>query len=126
MATLDQDWLKRYPARLRNALAELIRAGSGPWYVTGGAVRDWLLGTAPQDLDFTVPAEAIPLARRLARRLGGAFVVLDAEEEAARVVWQGYCLDIASFREGTQTIAEDLGRRDFTINSLAVVLAADG
>ncbi|MEW6593428.1 MAG: HD domain-containing protein [Thermodesulfobacteriota bacterium] len=126
MATLDRDWLQRYPPRLRAALGELVRLSGLPWYVSGGAVRDWLLGTAAQDLDFTVPCDAVALARKLSRRLGGAFVLLDAEEEAARVIWQGYCLDIASFREETQTIAEDLGRRDFTINAMAVALASDG
>lgn len=126
MATLDQDWLQHYPPRLRTVLSALIREGDTPWYVTGGAVRDWLLGMAAQDLDFTVPRAAILLARQLARRLGGAFVLLDAEEEAARVVWQGYCLDVASFREGSRTIEEDLGRRDFTVNALAVAMAPAG
>lgn len=125
MAVLDEDWLKRYPTRLRNAVAELMHTNSGPWYVAGGAVRDWLRGNTARDLDFTVPAGAIPLARQLAKQLGGAFVLLDAEEEAARVVWQEYCLDVASFREGSRTIEEDLQRRDFTINALAVALAPE-
>lgn len=126
MATLNQDWLRHYPSRLRTLLAEVIRAGGAPCYVAGGAVRDWLLGIAAQDLDFAVPAGAIPLARQLAKRLGGAFVLLDAEEEAARVVWQQYCLDFTSFREQSRTIEEDLGRRDFTVNAMAVALAPDG
>jgi len=94
--------------------------------VAGGAVRDWLRGNVAQDLDFTVPAGAITFARQLAKRLGGAFVLLDAEEGAARVVWQGYCVDVADFRERALTIDEDLKRRDFTINALAVRMAADG
>ncbi|MFZ5761586.1 MAG: CCA tRNA nucleotidyltransferase [Thermodesulfobacteriota bacterium] len=123
MTTLEQDWLRHYPSRLRAALGEVVAASGAPWYVAGGAVRDWLLGNAARDLDFTVPAGAVSLARRLAKGLGGAFVLLDAEEEAARVVWQGYTLDLASFREGSRTIEEDLTRRDFTINALAVAMA---
>jgi len=45
---------------------------------------------------------------------------MDEEEDVARVVWQKSCVDFSGFREGTRTIGEDLLKRDFTINSMAV------
>ena len=50
---------------------------------------------------------------------------MDEEEDVARVVWQGISVDFSSFREGTATIEEDLLKRDFTINSMAVVFPID-
>ncbi len=121
---LEQDWLAAYPLPLRQALAELLSEPDDRLrplcYVAGGAVRDWLLGRLAHDLDFTLSAGAIAFARRLAARLGGAFVLLDQDEDVARVVWQGLELDFSGFRQGSSTIEEDLGYRDFTVNALAV------
>src|SRR2546425_12986035 len=53
--------------------------------LVGGAVRDaWLGRPLSQDIDVAVPAGAGDLARRVADRLAGAFVLLDAERGAAR------------------------------------------
>ena len=123
MSGLGPD-LAACPPQLAAALAEV--AGDGPLYLTGGAVRDWLAGKLSRDLDFTLPAGAGNLARRLASRLGAAFVALDSEHDVARVVWRDLQLDFAGFREGTTTIAEDLGKRDFTINALALPLELAG
>ena len=49
-------------------------------------------------------------------------MVLDAERGAARVVTDGWTLDIADFR--APTLEGDLAARDFTVNALAVPLAA--
>jgi putative nucleotidyltransferase with HDIG domain len=49
-------------------------------------------------------------------------VVLDAERGAARVVVDGRMLDVADFR--APTLEGDLAARDFTVNALAVSLAA--
>jgi hypothetical protein len=52
--------------------------------LVGGAVRDGCLGRpGPIDLDVAVPARGPAIARRVADRLGGAFVLLDAERGAA-------------------------------------------
>jgi len=48
-------------------------------------------------------------------------VPMDEEEDVARVVWQEVCVDFSSFREGAKTIEEDLLKRDFTINNMAVL-----
>src|SRR5262249_61590974 len=62
--------------------------------LVGGAVRDALGGGGGgarpiADLDVSVPSGALDLARRVADRLGGAFVPLDPERGAARVLTRG-------------------------------------
>ena len=120
---LTQDWLQTYPEELRRALGQVVQRSGQPMYVAGGPVRDWLLGVAAKDLDFTVPTGAVPCAREVSALLGGTFVLLDEAEDVARVVWQGLTLDFSGFRNHTTTIEDDLGQRDFTINAMAVSLA---
>jgi putative nucleotidyltransferase with HDIG domain len=87
--------------------------------LVGGAVRDACLGrTGPIDLDVAVPAGSLAIARGVAHRLGGAFVCLDAERGAGRVIVDGQQLDVSDYRAGT--LEEDLVGRDFTVNALAV------
>ena len=111
--------LEQYPEQLVQALAELIRERSSSCHIAGGTIRDWLIGLHSKDLDVTVPQDGFGWATALARKLGGTFVPMDEEEDVARVVWQEVCVDFSSFREGAQTIEEDLLKRDFTINSMA-------
>lgn len=90
-------------------------------YLVGGYVRDQALGRESRDYDFAVPQGALPLARTLADRLGGAYVTLDAERETGRVVLPGGAnIDVALYRGAT--IGEDLAARDFTINAMARTL----
>jgi tRNA nucleotidyltransferase/poly(A) polymerase len=107
-------------------------------YLVGGAVRDMLQGRELHDLDFAVPEGAIDLARIVSDRLGGAFVLLDEERDAGRVVLRNarrgpVSIDFTRFRgawpvpgglpraktRGDGGIVEDLGARDFTINAMA-------
>jgi putative nucleotidyltransferase with HDIG domain len=109
-------------AALRTVAAVAGRRGAP--VLVGGAVRDaWLErrpGRGDVDLDVAVPAGALDLARRVAARLGGAFVPLDPERGTGRVVVPGVRLDVTDFRG--PTLAADLAARDFTVNALAVAL----
>lgn len=109
-------------------------AGEGGVHVIGGAVRDVLLGRVPRELDFVVEGDAVAVARRAARRLGGS-VSEYGEFGTATVRLEGHALDVVSARKesyrhpgalpavvtGT-TIEDDLRRRDFTVNTLALSL----
>ncbi len=111
-----------YPPRLFVALGEISEELGRELYLVGGTVRDWLLHTVPNDLDFTVDCDAVRCCRALIRQLdGGTFVPLGtAEEDAGRVVWKGVTIDFSSLRAGAVTIEEDLRMRDFTINAMGI------
>ena len=96
-------------------------------YLVGGCVRDWL-GRSSHDFDFAVAGDALKLARRVADRMGAAFVLLDEERGTGRVVTKGedgqrLFIDFARL-QGDDIIA-DLSRRDFTVNAIAVAVGAD-
>lgn len=99
-----------------------------PGYVVGGFVRDLLLGRRTIDVDIAVAADGVEVARRVAGALNGKCVPLDEVNRVARVVQVGggqfqgearWQLDLSSFKG---SIGQDLGRRDFTIDAMAVSL----
>jgi tRNA nucleotidyltransferase (CCA-adding enzyme) len=108
---------------LFDALADV----PGVW-VVGGAVRDALLGREPRDLDLVVEGDAAEVARRLGE---GALV----HERFGTATANGVVNLAAARRERYERpgalpevelgapIAEDLARRDFTVNAIAVRLA---
>jgi poly(A) polymerase len=85
--------------------------------LTGGTLRDLLLGLAPPDLDITVNGDALGLGENLARQLEGRYIPLDPDHATCRVVWCGFQLDITGLR--STSIEKDLQLRDFTVNALA-------
>lgn len=103
-------------------LAAIARKEQAPLYLTGGTVRDILMGRPPADIDLTVREGGRKWAAALCRLTGGTYVPLGKEEDAARVVWQGRDIDFSSFREGAQTLEQELCRRDITVNSMAISL----
>ncbi|MCL2790573.1 MAG: HD domain-containing protein [Desulfobulbus sp.] len=111
--------LELLPDWLLAALAAVQTELGGELYLSGGAMRDLLRGKTPADIDLTVAAGARVWGGRLAALTGGALVPLGREEDAVRVVSRGVIVDAASFREGARTIADDLSRRDLTVNALA-------
>ena len=94
----------------------------GAWIV-GGAVRDALVGKAVTDLDLAVHSEPGPVAREIARNLGGVAFELSDRFATWRAADRagGWQVDIASLRG--PDIEGDLALRDFTIGSMAVGLA---
>jgi tRNA nucleotidyltransferase/poly(A) polymerase len=92
-------------------------------YLVGGTIRDILLGSSPQDFDFAVEGSGCDFAQRFARRIRGAFIPLDLSLDEARVVYRrSLCFDFTGL--GARTIQDDLARRDFRIDAIALDLDA--
>lgn len=117
------------------ALITLAQQSRATLYLVGGPVRDLILGRASLDLDFVVEGDAPVLAQRLASHLGGRLVI-HRRFATATLVLDGLTLDIATARAETYprpgalptvrpaSIREDLARRDFTVNAIALRLTA--
>lgn len=114
------------------ALRAFAARGTGPrlWLV-GGAVRDAALGAPVRDLDVVVEGDALAVAPQL-----GDVVERHERFRTAEVVVDGARVNVASARTETYaepgalpdvvlgaSIEDDLRRRDFTINAIAVGLA---
>jgi tRNA nucleotidyltransferase (CCA-adding enzyme) len=88
-------------------------------HLVGGSVRDALLARKADylDLDFVLPEGAVDTARAIARQCQAGFVVLDEANQIARVVFAQATVDFAA--QVGESLAEDLHRRDFTVNAIA-------
>ncbi len=103
-------------------------------YLTGGTVRDLITGATLRDLDFTVEGNPSKMARELEK--GGARVLLEDEKlRHVEILFAGdvdgslsAARDEYYVRPGTRpeirwsTIMEDLRRRDFSLNAIAISL----
>lgn len=103
-------------------------------YLTGGTVRDLITGASLRDLDFTVEGNPSRIARELEK--GGAKILVEDEKyRHVEVLFAGDCEGSISgarddyyVRPGTRpeirwsTIMEDLRRRDFSLNAIAISL----
>ncbi|MCP5513947.1 MAG: polynucleotide adenylyltransferase PcnB [Spirochaetales bacterium] len=103
------------------SICEKLRYAGYKSYIVGGAVRDLLLNNSPKDFDIVTDAvpSAIKKIFRRSRIIGKRFRLVH--------VYQGKNIyEVATFRSGGSeshnnsfgTMAEDVWRRDFTINSL--------
>jgi tRNA nucleotidyltransferase (CCA-adding enzyme) len=103
-------------------------------YLTGGTVRDLITGASLRDLDFTVEGNPSRIARELEK--GGAKILVEDEKyRHVELLFAGDCEGSISaarddyyVRPGTRpeirwsTIMEDLRRRDFSLNAIAISL----
>ena len=86
-------------------------------YIVGGFVRDAILGRPTEDIDIAVRGSGTETAAAVAEALEGRYVLLDSENGMGRVVVHDGVLDFATMQGD---IREDLERRDFTINTMAI------
>ena len=105
-------------------------------YLVGGSVRDLLLGKSIHDLDLVTEGEANRLASSLAEELGGSLKI-HGRFGTATVELDGLRLDFSTARRETYPhpgalpqvepsgMEDDLWRRDFSINAMALCLTGD-
>jgi poly(A) polymerase len=91
-------------------------------WIVGGAIRDALLGREVTDVDLAVAGDAAQVARAVARAADGHPFELSGEfamwrVQARRGPWH---IDVAELRG--DSIEEDLGARDFSLNAIALPL----
>ena len=107
-------------------------------YVVGGYVRDLFLQRPSKDIDCVVVGSGIAVAEALGRRLGrGAHVSVFRNFGTAQLKYHGLEVEFVGARRESYshdsrkpivedgTLEDDLDRRDFTINALAVCLNSD-
>ena len=97
-------------------------------------VRDLLLGRSNFDLDLVVEGDAISLAQRLTQVKPGK-IITHPRFNTAKIKWSEWSVDLTTARSETYvkpgalprvksgSISDDLFRRDFTINAMAVYLS---
>jgi tRNA nucleotidyltransferase/poly(A) polymerase len=107
-------------------------------FVVGGYVRDALLGIEDKDIDILVIGDGVGFAKTVARKLGTKKVVVHEKFRTAMVPLEHGKIEFVGARKeryeassrnpevGAGTLEDDLLRRDFTMNALAVCLNKKG
>jgi tRNA nucleotidyltransferase (CCA-adding enzyme) len=129
--------LSKMPMQQRHLLKQICRLADErdlAVYLVGGVVRDFLLKRENWDLDLTVEGDGVAFARLVADRHRAGLAVFERFATARLTFPDGLKMDIATTRRESYaqpavlptvqpaSIEEDLYRRDFTINAMAVQL----
>ena len=105
-------------------------------YLVGGVVRDLLLGYPNFDLDLVVEGDAVKLAQQVTET-GQARLLAHKRFGTAKLRFDDFTLDLATARKETYarpgalpvvtpgTLIDDLIRRDFSINAMAISLSTN-
>lgn len=132
---------KLFPAHVYNSMLEFGKIGdemSYPVCLVGGIVRDLLLGKKNLDIDIVVEGDGIAFAGQLKKRPGREVVPFKKFNTATISFPEGFKVDVATARTETyrhpaalpeihkSSIVEDLSRRDFSINAMAIRLNHNG
>jgi putative nucleotidyltransferase with HDIG domain len=106
-------------------------------YIVGGIVRDLLLKKDGSDIDFLIVGEGLKFAKKFASRLGIDDIVIYKNFGTAHFTYHDINFEFVSSRKESYnkqsrkpvvsdgTFQEDIARRDFTINTLAVSISPD-
>jgi len=128
------DLAKKFPKGILDVIKLVGRTADRegePAYIVGGPVRDLLLNVPNYDMDFVVEGDAIEFAEILTRALKG-HLKIHKPFRTATISYKEFRIDVVTARTESYkrpgaypdvmpgTIKEDLFRRDFTINAMAV------
>lgn len=106
-------------------------------FVAGGCVRDLILGRKVKDLDIVIDGDAALVAKKFASLHGGTVVRYPQFGTATVKFPDGRAIDFASVRQEVYpspgalpvvtpgTLEQDLFRRDFTINAMAIEIGPE-
>ena len=138
---MDEDILKRINRKAFEAVGRAADALRLPCYAVGGYVRDLFLNRPSKDIDFVSVGQdsGIAIARELARQLGrGAKVNVFRTYGTAQLRFGHLDLEFVGARKESYhresrnpiveegTLTDDISRRDFTINAMALQVNAEG
>ena len=131
----DADLAQLLDAPIFHQIGEVADSLGMECYVVGGYVRDLYLERPSKDIDCLVVGSGIRVAEQLATRLGrGAHISVFRNFGTAQLKYKGQEVEFVgarreSYSRGSRkpivedgTLDDDLDRRDFTINALAVCL----
>ncbi len=105
--------------KLLNALAKKRKAKI---YLVGGYLRDLILARTNKDLDFVLTGRLTDFVKEFAKKINGTFFLLNDRYQTNRVINKKDGLTYDFTRMRARSIEEDLKKRDFTINALALDL----
>jgi tRNA nucleotidyltransferase (CCA-adding enzyme) len=137
IAKLLEERLPEAIAARIETVARVSREAGVPVYLVGGFVRDLLLERENRDLDLVVEGDGLDFAARLARAVDGRVREHRAFLTAVVIDPEGFHIDVATARSEfyrapaalpevqMSALRQDLFRRDFTINTLAIRLGPD-
>ena len=120
--------------RLMERIGRFANTRGHSAFVVGGLVRDLILGARNLDLDIVIEGDAIKLGEELARKLKAAIVVHRKFGTCSIITKDRLKIDLATARKETyvspaalpsvefSSLKDDLIRRDFTINAMAISL----
>jgi tRNA nucleotidyltransferase (CCA-adding enzyme) len=128
---------KQLPRKIRELLFKIGEVGDKidyPVFIIGGFVRDLLLKVDNFDIDIVAEGDGIIFARALARELKGQVKTHEKFGTAVVTLEDGFKIDVATARKEFyefpaalpvveySSVRQDLYRRDFTINAMAIRL----
>lgn len=130
MATIDLD------NPILFALSDIARLHGYRAWLVGGYVRDRLLGKGVKDIDVTVEGSGVAFAKIVAEEFGSHAVVYERFGTALVPVGDLHLEFVGTRKEEYEedsrkpivtegTIEDDLRRRDFTVNALAIPLTGE-
>ena len=130
-----REYLKKLPQEMQELLylfSDIASRDNMPIYLVGGIVRDLILGVNNLDLDIVVEGDGIKFAERCASVLKVRFIRHSRFGTATLIVNPNLKVDVATARRESYpepaslpvvtpgALRDDLGRRDFTINAMAI------
>lgn len=135
-----KDYLTKLPKELQDLIAhagEIACRNNMPAYLVGGFVRDLILGSKNLDVDIVIEGDGIVFAEDFARSLKAKLIRHRRFGTATVILKPHLKIDISTARKefyptpahlpvvSRGTLKDDLSRRDFTINAMAISITGE-